>query len=68
MFGLLMIFGQLRAEPWYGKNVGLMQDLTTDPYHIQLTWCHLLSVPGLIAASPCRAHPDRYTTVCVLLP
>jgi hypothetical protein len=50
MFGLLMIFGQIRAEPWYGKNSGHMQGLTTGPHHIQLTGRHLLSVPGPIAA------------------
>jgi hypothetical protein len=45
-----MIFGQIRAEPWYRKNAGLMQGLTTGPHHIQLTWRNLLSVPGPIAA------------------
>ena len=33
MFGLLMIFGQSRAEPWCGKNPGLMQGRTTGPHH-----------------------------------
>jgi len=37
MFRLLMIFGQSWAEPWYGKNSGLVQGLTTGPHHIQLT-------------------------------
>ena len=29
MFGLLVIFGQIRGEPWYGKNAGLMEGLPT---------------------------------------
>ena len=45
-----MIFSQIWAEPWYGKNSGLMQGLTTSPYPIQWTGRHLLSVPGPIAA------------------
>src|SRR6516162_2375742 len=50
MFGLLVIFGQLWDEPWYGKNASLMQGLATSPHHIQLTGCYFLSVPGPIAA------------------
>ena len=50
MFGLLIIFGQLWDEPWYGKNTGLLQGLSTSPHHIQLTGRHFLSVPGPIAA------------------
>src|SRR5262250_210194 len=50
MFGLLIIFGQLWDEPWYGKNASLMQGLATSPHHIQLTGCYFLSVPGPIAA------------------
>ncbi len=45
-----MIFGQIRGEPWYGKNSGLVQGLTTGPHHIQLTGGDFLSVPGPIAA------------------
>ena len=33
-----MIFSQIWAEPWYGKNSGLMQGLTTGPYPIELDW------------------------------
>src|SRR5919197_4203408 len=50
MFGLLMIFGQIRAEAWYGKNAGLMESLPTGLRHVELTWRHLLSVPRPIAA------------------
>ena len=50
MFGLLMIFGQIRGEPCYGENSGLIEGLTTGVHHIKLTWCHLLSVPGTITA------------------
>src|SRR3989442_10923247 len=50
MFGLLMIFGQIRAEPWYGKNSPFLQGLTTGPYHVELAGSHLLSVPRPIAA------------------
>jgi hypothetical protein len=49
MFGLLMIFGQLWAEPWYGKNSSLMQRLTAGPYHVKLPRRSLLSVSGTIA-------------------
>src|SRR5919108_2612511 len=45
-----MIFGQIRGAPWYGKNAGRMQGLTTSPHHIKLTGRHLLSVPRPIAA------------------
>ena len=45
-----MIFGQIRDEPWYGNNSGLMQGLTTGPHHVELTGRHLLSVPGSVAA------------------
>jgi hypothetical protein len=41
-----MIFGQSRAEPWYGKNAGLMQGLSTGLRDVELTGRHLLSVPG----------------------
>ena len=50
MFRLLRIFGQSWGEPWYGKNSGLVQGLTTGPHHIQLTGGYFLSVPGPIAA------------------
>jgi len=50
MFGLLMIFGQIRAEPWYGKNSPFLQGLTTGPYHVEVAGSHLLSVPRPIAA------------------
>src|SRR5438132_10845020 len=49
-----MIFGQIWGEPWYGKNSGLMQGLTTGPHHIQLTWRYFLSVPRPVAA---KRHP-----------
>jgi hypothetical protein len=50
MFGLLVIFGQLWGEPWYGKNAGLMEGLPTGLPYVQLTWSYFLSVPGPIAA------------------
>lgn len=50
MCGLLMIFGQLWAEPWYGNNSSFLQGLTTGPYHIELTGGSLLPVPWSIAA------------------
>ena len=50
MFGLLVIFGQLWGEPWYGKNAGLMEGLPTGPHHVELTGGYFLSVPGPIAA------------------
>jgi len=50
MFGLLVIFGQVWGEPWYGKNAGLMEGLPTGLRYVQLTWCYFLSVPGPIAA------------------
>ena len=33
-----MIFGQLRYQPWYGKNTGLVHGLTTSSHHTKLTW------------------------------
>src|SRR5262249_15479356 len=50
MFGLLVIFGQLWAEPWYGKNTGLMEGLPAGLRDIELTGGHFLSVPGPVAA------------------
>src|SRR5689334_9331949 len=50
MVRLLMICGQSWGEPWYGKNAGLVQGLTTGPHHIQLTRGSFLSVPGPIVA------------------
>src|SRR2546426_7252559 len=50
-----MIFDQIRGKPWYGKNAGLLQGLTTSPYHIKLTGGYFLSVPGPIVAQ-CRAR------------
>ena len=49
MFGLLIIFGQLWGEPWYGKNAGLMEGLPTGFRHVELTWRYFLSVPGPVA-------------------
>jgi hypothetical protein len=48
MFRLLRIFGQSWGEPWYGKNAGRVQGLTTGPHHIQLlgaTFCLYLGAP-----------------------
>ena len=53
MFRLLMIFGRIKAEPWYGKNAGPMQGLSTGLRDVELTGRHLLSVPGPVAA---QAH------------
>ena len=50
MFGLLMIFGQIRGEPWYGNNSGVIQGLTTGPHHVKLAGSDFLSVPRPIAA------------------
>src|SRR5215510_3706898 len=50
MFGLLVIFGQLWGEPWYGKNTGLIEGLPTGLRDVELTGCHFLSVPGAVAA------------------
>src|SRR5438093_4521760 len=50
MFGLLIIFGQLWGEPWYGKNTGLIEGLPTGLHDVELTGCHFLSVPGTVAA------------------
>ena len=41
-----MIFGSFRDEPWYGKNTGLMEGLSTGLRHVELTGGHFLSVPG----------------------
>ena len=49
MFRLLVIFGQIRDEPWYGKNAGLMEGLSAGRRHVEWTWGHFLSVPGPIA-------------------
>src|SRR5437588_10314648 len=49
-----MIFGEIRDEPWYGKNSGLLEGLTTGPHHFKLTGRYLLSIPGPIAA---QMHP-----------
>src|SRR5215831_21242643 len=50
MCGLLVIFGKLWGEPWYGKNAGLMEGLPTGFHHVELTGGHFLSVPGPVAA------------------
>ena len=50
MFGLLIIFGHLWGEPWYGKNTGLMEGLPTGLRDVELTGCRFLSVPGPVAA------------------
>ena len=50
MCGLLLIFGEIWDEPWYGKNAGLMERLPTGFRHVELTGCHFLSVPGPVAA------------------
>src|SRR5262249_32988728 len=50
MCGLLVIFGQLWGEPWYGKNTGLMEGLPTGLRDVELTGGHFLSVPGPVAA------------------
>jgi hypothetical protein len=34
MCGLLRIFGQLWAEPWYGNNSSVLQGLTTGPHRV----------------------------------
>jgi hypothetical protein len=77
MFGLLMIFGQLWAEPWDGNNSSFLQGLTTGPYHIELTGGSLLPVPWSIAAeiqtraaialvdAPQRARCGHDQTACV---
>ena len=54
MFGLLVIFGPLWGKPWYGKNAGLLEGLTTGLRDIELTGSHFLSVPGPVAA---QRHP-----------
>src|SRR5215510_15839380 len=54
MFGLLVIFGQLWGEPWYGKNTGLIEGLPTGLRDVELAGCHFLSVPGPVAA---QRHP-----------
>ena len=50
MFGLLIIFGQLWGEPWYGKNAGLMEGLPTGLCNVALTGRRFLSVPGPVSA------------------
>ena len=50
MLRLLMVFGQIRGEPWYGKNAGRMERLPTGFRHIELAGRHFLSVPGPVAA------------------
>src|SRR5512145_902462 len=50
MFGLLVIFGHLWGEPWYGHNTSLLEGFTAGPPHVQLTGGFSLSVPGPIAA------------------
>ena len=49
MFGLLVIFGQLWGEPWYGKNASLLEGFTASPHHVQLTGGAFLPVPGPVA-------------------
>ena len=59
MFGLLVIFGHLWGEPWYGKNTSLLEGFTAGPHHVQLTGGFFLSVPGPRAAQiECRAALD----------
>src|SRR5438045_3590669 len=50
MCRLLIIFGHLWGEPWYGKNAGLMEGLPTGLHDVAWTGGHLLSVPGPVAA------------------
>src|SRR5512134_799978 len=54
MCGLLVIFGHLWGEPWYGKNASLMEGLPTGLRHVELTGRRFLSVPGPVAA---QRHP-----------
>src|ERR1700739_5145513 len=57
MFGLLVIFGELWDEPWYGKNTSLLEGLPTGLRDVELTGGYFLSVPGPVAAQrhPCAA-------------
>jgi hypothetical protein len=50
MFRLLLIFGQVWDEPWYGKNTGLMEGFPTGLRDVELTRSYFLSVPGPVAA------------------
>src|SRR5262249_20296577 len=50
MFGLLVMFGQLGDEPWYGNHASRMPGLATSPHHRPWTGRSLLSVPGPRAA------------------
>src|SRR3979411_3276210 len=50
MFGLLIIFGQIRGKPRYGNNPGVVQGLTTGPHHVKLAGSYFLSVPRPITA------------------
>src|SRR5215467_89437 len=50
MFRLFVIFGQLWGEPWYGKNTGLIEGLTTGFCYVELTGGPFLPVPGPVAA------------------
>jgi hypothetical protein len=54
MFRLLLIFGQIRDEPWYRHNSSVIQGLTTGPYHIELAGSNFLSVPRPVVAQ--REH------------
>jgi hypothetical protein len=54
MFRFLLICGQIWAEPWSGKNTGLMEGLSTGLRDVELTGRHLLSVPGPVAAQEYR--------------
>jgi hypothetical protein len=54
MFGLLVIFGQVWGEPWYGKNSGFIEGVTTGPHHVPLTGGSLLSGPRPITAQMAR--------------
>src|SRR5262245_2568393 len=58
MFGLLVIFGQLWDEPWYGKNTSLMEGLPTGLHDVELTGGYFLSVPAPVAA-------QRYTRAAI---
>ena len=50
MFGLLVIFGQIWGEPWYGKNSRFLKGLTTGPHDVKLAGSNLLSVPRPVVA------------------
>src|SRR5919198_2860722 len=49
MVRLLMIFGQIWDEPWYGKNPRLVQGFATGPDDVEMTGGAFVPVPGAIA-------------------